>query len=114
VPHIQAGRIRAIGIGSLKRFPALPTVPTIDESGLKGYEATTWFGLMAPVKVAKEIVARINVEVGRILASTDVNERFINEGVEPIGGSTEFFTTFIRDEIAKYAKVVKAASLKGE
>jgi tripartite-type tricarboxylate transporter receptor subunit TctC len=114
VPHIQAGRIRAIGIGSLKRFPALPDLPTINESGLKGYEATTWFGLMAPVKVQKEIVARLNIEVGKILASADVSERFINEGVEPMGGTPEFFTTFIRDEIAKYAKVVKAASLKGE
>ncbi len=114
VPHIQAGRIRAIGIGSIKRFPALPDVPTIHESGLKGYEATTWFGLMAPVKVQKEIIARLNVEVGRILASADVSERFINEGVEPIGGTPEFFTTFIRDEITKYTQVVKAASLKGE
>ena len=114
VPHIQAGRIRAIGIGSLKRFPALPAVPTIDESGLKGYEATTWFGLMAPIKVPKEIVSRLNAEVGKILASADVRDRFINEGVEPIGGTTEFFGAFIRDEIAKYAKVVKAANLKGE
>ena len=114
VPHIQAGRIRAIGIGSLKRFPALPDLPTIDESGLKGYEATTWFGLMAPFKVPKEIVTRLNLEVGKILASAEVRERFINEGVEPIGGTTEFFGAFIRDEITKYAKVVKAASLKGE
>ena len=114
VPHIEAGRIRAIGIGSMKRFPALPSVPTIDESGLKGYEATTWFGLMAPVKVPKDIVARLNVEVGKILASSEVHSRFINEGVEPIGGTPEFFTAFIRDEIAKYAKVVKAANLNGE
>ena len=114
VPHIQAGRIRAIGIGSLKRFAALPEVPTIDESGLKGYEATTWFGLMAPGKTPKEVVARFNLEVGKILASAEVSERFINEGVEPIGGTPEFFTAFIRDEIVKYAKVVKAASLKGE
>jgi tripartite-type tricarboxylate transporter receptor subunit TctC len=114
VPHLQAGRIRAIGIGSLKRFAALPDVPTIDESGLKGYEATTWFGLMAPVRVPKEIVARLNVEVGKILAGTEVRERFINEGVEPIGGSVESFGGFIRDEINKYARVVKAASLKGE
>ena len=114
VPHIQAGRIRAIGIGSLKRFPALPEVPTIDESGLKGYEATTWFGLLAPNKVPKEIVARLNVEVGKILARADVRDRFINEGVEPIGGTPEFFAGFIRDEINKYAKVVKAAGLKGE
>jgi tripartite-type tricarboxylate transporter receptor subunit TctC len=114
VPHIEAERIRAIGIGSLKRFPALPNVPTIDESGLKGYEATTWFGLLAPVKVPKEIVTRLNVEVGRILASNEVHTRFISEGVEPIGGTPEFFSTFIRDEITKYAKVVKAAGLKGD
>lgn len=113
VPHIQGGRIRAIGIGSLKRFPALPQVPTIDEAGLKGYEATTWFGMLAPIKTPKEIVARLNVEVGKILASAEVSEKFINEGVEPMGGSTDFFTAFIRDEIAKYAKVVKAANLKG-
>jgi len=114
VPHIQGGRIRAIGIGSLKRFPALPQVPTIDEAGLKGYEATTWFGMLAPIKTPKEIVARLNVEVGKILASAEVSEKFINEGVEPMGGSTDFFTAFIRDEIAKYAKVVTAANLKGE
>ena len=114
VPHIQGGRIRAIGIGSLKRFPALPQVPTIDEAGLKGYEATTWFGMLAPIKTPKGIVARLNVEVGKILASAEVSEKFINEGVEPMGGSTDFFTAFIRDEIAKYAKVVKAANLKGE
>jgi len=114
VPHIQGGRIRAIGIGSLKRFPALPQVPTIDEAGLKGYEATTWFGMLVPIKTPKEIVARLNVEVGKILASAEVSEKFINEGVEPMGGSTDFFTAFIRDEIAKYAKVVTAANLKGE
>jgi tripartite-type tricarboxylate transporter receptor subunit TctC len=114
VPHIQAGRIRALGIGSLKRFVALPDVPTISEAGLKGYEATTWFGLMAPVKVPKDIVARLNVEVGKILASNEVAARFTNEGVEPMGGTPESFTAFIRDEIAKYAKVVQAAGLKGE
>ena len=114
VPHIQAGRIRAIGIGSLKRFSALPAVPTIDESGLKGYEATTWFGLLAPVKVPKEIVARLNTEVGRILAGAEVRDRFVSEGVEPIGGTTDLFSAFIRDEISKYGKVVKAAGLKGE
>jgi tripartite-type tricarboxylate transporter receptor subunit TctC len=114
VPHLEAGRIRAIGIGSAKRFRALPNVPTIDESGLKGYEATTWFGLMAPAKTPRDIVNRLNVEVGKILASSDVSDRFLTEGVEPIGGSTESFSQFIRDEITKYAKVVKAANLKGE
>jgi tripartite-type tricarboxylate transporter receptor subunit TctC len=114
IPHIQAGRLRAIGIGSAKRFPAVPDVPTISESGLKGYEATTWFGLMAPVKVPREIITKWNAEVGRILASQEVSSRFISEGIEPMGNSPEWFAKFIADEIAKYAKVVKAANLKGE
>ena len=111
-PHIQSGRVRAIGIGSLKRFPALPQVPTFDESGLKGYEATTWFGLMAPIKTPKEVVTRWNVEVGKILASAEIRERFINDGLEPMGGSPESFGQFIRAEIDKYAKVIKLAGIK--
>jgi len=114
LPHIQSGRLRAIAIGSLKRFSAIPDVPTIDESGIKGYEATTWFGLMAPAKTPQEIVTRLNIEVGRIQASAEVRDRFINEGIEPIGGSPEQFRAFIRDEIEKYAKVVKAANLRAE
>jgi tripartite-type tricarboxylate transporter receptor subunit TctC len=111
VPHIQSGRLRAIGIGSLKRFSALPQVPTFDESGLKGYEATTWFGLLAPAKVPKEIVARWNTEVAKILASADIRERFVNDGLEPSGGSQEEFGKFIRGEIDKYANVIKAAGV---
>jgi tripartite-type tricarboxylate transporter receptor subunit TctC len=112
VPQIQSGRLRAIAIGSLKRFPALPQVPTLDESGLKGYEATTWFGLLAPAKTPKDIVARLNTEVDRILKSPDLRERFIADGLEPMGGSSEAFGRFIRSEIAKYAKVIKAANVQ--
>jgi len=111
IPHIQSGRLRAIAIGSLKRFTAIPEVPTFDESGVRGYEATTWFGLMAPVKTPTEIVARWNTEVGKILASPDLKGRFINEGLEPMGGTQEEFGKFIRAEIDKYAKVVKATGL---
>ena len=114
IPHMQSGRLRAIGIGSLKRFPAVPEVPTLDESGLKGYEATTWFGLLAPVKVPKDIVAKWNAEVGKILASQEVSTRFVGEGLEPMGNTPEWFAGFIKDEITKYAKVVKAAKLTGE
>ena len=112
VPHIQSGRLRAIAIGSLKRFTAIPEVPTFDESGLKGYEATTWFGLMAPAKTPKEIVARWNVEVGKILSAPDLKGRFLNDGLEAMGGTQEEFGRFIRAEIEKYAKVVKATGMK--
>ena len=111
VPHIQSGRLRAIAIGSRKRFPALPEVPTFDESGLKGYEATTWFGLMAPAKTPREVIARWNTEVDRILKSSELRERFINDGLEPMGGTTDAFGRFIRSEIEKYAKVIKAAGV---
>ena len=111
VPHIKSGRLRAIGIGSLQRFPALPDVPTFDESGLKGYEATTWFGLMAPVKTPREIVARLNAEVDRIIKSADIQSRFINDGLEPVGGTAASFDRFIREEIAKYARVIQAARI---
>ncbi|MDB5923533.1 MAG: hypothetical protein JWN13_2469 [Betaproteobacteria bacterium] len=111
VPHIQSGRVRAIAIGSLKRFPALPNVPTFDESGVKGYEATTWFGLLAPAKTPKDIVARLNVEVDKALKSADIKERFMNDGLEPMGGSAEAFAKFMRSEIDKYAKVIKAADI---
>mgnify|MGYP003394557194 CR=1 FL=1 len=111
LPHFESGRLRAIAIGSLKRFSAIPKVPTFDESGLKGYEATTWFGLMAPAKTPKDIVARWNVEVDKILKSDELRQRFINDGLEPMGGSSESFTKFIRSEIDKYAKVIKAAGI---
>jgi len=112
LPHIQSGRLRAIAIGSLKRFSAIPQVPTFDESGLAGYEATTWFGLMAPAKTPREIVARLNTEVGKILASADLRGRFINDGLEPMGGTPEEFGRFIRAEIEKYANVVKTAGIR--
>jgi len=112
LPHIHSGRLRAIAIGSLKRFSALPDVPTFDESGLKGYEATTWFGLMAPIRTPREIVARLNAEVDKIIKSPDLQTRFVNDGLEPIGGTQEEFGKFIRAEIEKYAKVIKAAGLK--
>ena len=112
IPHLQSGRLRAVAIGSLKRFSAIPEVPTFDESGLKGYEATTWFGLMAPIKTPKDIVDRWNTEVGKILASPDLSRRFLNDGLEPMGGSQEEFGRFIRVEIEKYARLVKASGMK--
>jgi tripartite-type tricarboxylate transporter receptor subunit TctC len=112
VPHLASGRLRGIAIGSLKRFAAIPGVPTFDESGLPGYESTNWFGLLAPAKTPREIVARLNAESGKILASAEVRDRFMNDGLVPTGGTPEDFGKFVRAEIEKYAKVVKATGLK--
>lgn len=112
LPHIRSGRLRAIAIGSLKRFAAIPEVPTFDEAGLPGYQSTNWFGLMAPIKTPRAIVARLNSEVDKILASPDLKKRFLSSGLEPRGGSPEQFAEFIQEEIAKYAGVVKLAKIK--
>ena len=111
IPHIKSGRIRSVAIGSPKRFAAIPEVPTFDEQGLKGYEASTWFGLMAPVKTSREIIIKLNAEVGKILASKEIRERYQVEGLEPQGGSPEAFAKFIASEIDLYTRVVKAAGL---
>ncbi len=111
VPHIKSGRVRAVGIGSLKRFPAIPDVPTFDEQGLKGYEASTWFGMFVPSKTPRDIITRINSEVGKVLASKDIRERYLVEGLEPQGGSPEDFAKFVSSEIALYTRLAKAANL---
>jgi tripartite-type tricarboxylate transporter receptor subunit TctC len=112
IPHLQSGRLRAIAIGSLKRFSAIPDVPTFDESGLPGYESTNWFGLLAPAKTPREIVTRLNAESGKILANPEVRDRFLNDGLVAKGDTPEAFGKFIQSEIEKYAKVVKATGLK--
>ena len=111
LPHIESGRLRAIGITTLKRSPALPAVPTFDESGLKGYEAITWFGLLAPAKTPREIVARLNAAVDSIVRNPEFSERYNKEVLEAVGGSPEYFGQFLRDEIEKYSRVIKAASI---
>ncbi len=111
IPHLKSGRIRAVAIGSLKRFAAIPEVPTFDEQGLKGYEASTWFGFMAPIKTPRDIILKLNAETAKVLASKEIRDRYQVEGLEPQGGSPEAFAKFIASEIALYTRVVKAANL---
>ena len=111
LPHAESGRLRAIGISTLRRSPAMPAVPTFDESGVKGYEASNWFGLLAPAKTPKEAVDRMNRAVDGVIRSPDFRERFVREGLEATGGSPESFGAFLRAEIDKYAKVIKFADI---
>jgi tripartite-type tricarboxylate transporter receptor subunit TctC len=114
IPHFESGRLRAIAISTLKRSPALPTVPTFDESGVKGYESTNWYGLLAAAKTPKDTVARLNGAVDTVLKMPDMRERFNKDVLEVIGGSPESFGLFIKEEIDKYAKVIKAAGIEKE
>jgi len=112
IPHIKSGRLRAIAISSIARFPAVPDVPTFNESGVQGYEASNWFGLMAPARVPKHIIIKVNADVNKALASRDVRERFDRDGLITKGGTIEMFDQFIRAETKKYANVIKRAGIK--
>ena len=112
LPHLQNGRLRAIAIGSLRRFPAIPEVPTFDELGLKGYEATTWFGLLAPAGTPGDIISRLSAAARKVVASEEMKQRMLGQGLEPVGNPPEQFARLIKQEVPKWAKVVKASGAK--
>ncbi len=114
LPHIKAGRLRAIAVGSAKRSPAAPELPTIAESGLPGYQAGTVQGLLAPGGTPRDVVQKLNAAVVRILNTPEMKERLASQGAEVIGNTPEQFAAFIRDDTEKWAKVVKEIGLKPE
>ncbi len=111
IPLMDSGRLRGIAVSSKERFPAIPNIPTFNESGLPGYESSTWFGLLAPAGTSPEIVRKVNADVAKILARKDIRDKLAADGQVPGGGSIDSFAKFLRDEIAKYARVIKAASV---
>ncbi|HVQ61742.1 MAG TPA: tripartite tricarboxylate transporter substrate-binding protein, partial [Burkholderiales bacterium] len=110
--HIRSGRLRALAVTSAKRSPELPAVPTIAESGYPGFEANTWCGLLAPAGTPASIVARLNDEVNRALATREVRERLASEGGETLGGSPAQFAVFLAAEHAKWGRVVRESGAK--
>jgi len=111
---VQAGRVKAIGVTGAQRSNAFPGVPTIAESGLPGYEATNWYGVMVPAKVPRDVVARLNSELARILQLPDVRGRFQDEGGDVTPTTPEQFAAFIGREIPKWAKIVKASGARAD
>ena len=112
--QIKAGTVRALAVTTPARSAVLPDVPTMAEAGLKGYETDTWGGLLAPAGTPREVVARINAEVNKALATAEVRERLAAAGIEPVGGSAAQFGAFIQAEMARWAKVAHAAGLHAE
>ena len=112
VQQIKAGRVRAIAVTSSKRALALPDLPTITDSGVPGYEVTSWNAILAPAGTPKDIVARLNAEFNKIIAAPDMRQRLIDNGFEPVGGTPEQAAEKIHGEIQKWALVVKAAGVK--
>ena len=113
-PHIRAGRLRAIAMTTPKRSSAMPEVPTFDESGLKGYDVSGWYGLLAPGKSSTALVNRINSELQQVLADSDAQKQLGQGGIEPAPGSPAVFAALIKAEIPKWAKVMKAAGIEPE
>ena len=114
LPHVRSGRVRGLAVSSLTRASAAPDLPTIDESGVPGFEMTPWSGLIAPAGVSAAIVARLNTEFNKALALPAVREKLGTMGLEATGGTPEQFDKHIRSEVAKWADVVKRAGIKLE
>jgi len=112
--HVQSGRLRMIAISSSKRYPRLPNVPTIAESGLKGYEAAQWYGVVAPAGTPPGVVTKLAADINAVVAQPDVTERFFSQGIEPVSSTPETFAAFIKASVAKYAKIVKVTGVKPE
>lgn len=112
--NIKAGKLRALAVTTARRSPALPDVPTLAESGLGGFDQGTWFGLLAPARTPKEIVAKLNHDIVAVLNSPEVKARFAEVGAEPIGDTPEQMAVRVRDDTAKYATLVKQAKVRIE
>jgi len=112
--YVRGGRLRALGVTSAKRAAGAPEIPTIAEAGVPGYEATQWFGVLAPAGTPRDIVNLIQSEIGRVLQQPDMKTRLSTDGAEPVGSTPDEFAAFIRTETAKWAKVVRNAGVSAD
>lgn len=114
LPLLAAGRIRALAVTTLQRTPLAPTMPTLNESGVPGYERTGWYGVIAPAGVPHEIITRLNTAIVKIVNTPEMKQAFMKQGLDPAPSTPEEFGVFIRNEVAQNIKVVKAAGIKVE
>ncbi len=112
LPHIKAGTLKVLAVSSAKRTGSSPELPTIAESGLPGFETSVWFGLLAPAGTPKDVIERLNREANRALADASVKSQFAAQGIDAMGGTAEQFGTYIKEETAKWARVVQASGAK--
>ena len=112
VHHLQSGKLRAVAVANPRRSSIMPDLPTIAESGLPGYDVSNATGMLAPTGTSKEIIGKLQQEIARIVRLPDIRERLVGLGVEPVGNTPEQFGDYIRTEIAKWSKVVKAAGIE--
>ena len=114
LPHVQAGKLRALAVTGTKRSAALPDVPTITEVGVAGADFISWNGVHVPVRTPKAVITKLNAELERLLKLPEVRERMLTLGLDPAGGTTETFAAFVRADIARWAKVIKDTGVRAE
>ncbi|MBI3068870.1 MAG: tripartite tricarboxylate transporter substrate binding protein, partial [Betaproteobacteria bacterium] len=114
LPHVKAGRLRALAVTTAKRSAAAPDLPTIAEAGLRGYEAANWFGVLAPAATPKQVVAKLNGDIVRVLQMPDVRNRLSSQGADPVGSTPQQFAAYVKAEIARWKTVIKNAGIKAD
>ena len=114
LPHVRAGKLKALAVSTKKRSALAPEVPTVDEAGVPGYDVSVWFGVLTVAGTPREIVSRLNAEMVKVLTSAEVKERFGKMGVEVVAGTPEHFSTFLKSEVERWAKVVRDANIKSD
>jgi tripartite-type tricarboxylate transporter receptor subunit TctC len=114
LPHVRAGKLKAIAVSSKARTSLAPEIPTVDESGVPGYDVGVWFGVLTVAGTPRDVVQRLNTDMVKILTSPDIKERFGKMGVEVIAGTPEQFSTILKSEVSRWAKVVQDANIKAD
>ncbi len=114
VPHVKSGKLRALAITTAKRSPAWPEVPTVSESGLKGYESIAWYGIAAPAGLPPAVLAKLAAEIIKGTQSADMRDALVKQGADPVGSTPKEFAAFVRSEMTKYARVIREAGVKPE
>jgi len=112
LPHVKSGRVRGLAVSGAKRSAVAPHLPTIMEAGLKGYESGVWYGVLAPSRTPPEVIGRLNLELSKVIRDGVVSTRLTAEGSEVIGGSPEEFSTYMKAELERWAKVIKVANVR--
>ena len=114
LPFVQQGKVRAIAVSTKERFPPLPDLPTVEQGGVKGFEGSSWQGVVMPARTPRDMVAKVHAELAKMLKSADMKEKILQQGGFASGNSPEEFSAFIKNEIDKWAKVAKAAKIRIE
>jgi putative tricarboxylic transport membrane protein len=112
IPHVKRGKLRALGVTSLQRSAVAADLPTIAETGLPGFESIGWHGILAPAATPRDIITRLNADIVNVLRAPEMRTRFAEQGAEPVGNTPEQFLEFLKADLAKWAKVIKAAGVR--